>query len=69
MYLAARGWGLQPSEFWAMTASELVCEAMVRGDGEKYAGGMTSGDLEDIKAQSAALREKRAAARRQANGA
>jgi len=63
MYLAARAWGIQPSEFWAMTLSEILAEAMIRGDGQKYAGGMTSGDIEEIRAASAAFREERAKAR------
>jgi len=30
MYLAARSWGLPPSEFWAMTLSEFTLEAAQR---------------------------------------
>jgi len=45
-----------------MTISEILAETMVRGDGQKYAGGMTSGDIEEIKEASAALRAKRARA-------
>mgnify|MGYP000040402196 CR=1 FL=1 len=27
MYVAARGWGIQPSEFWGMTMAEWFVEA------------------------------------------
>lgn len=27
MYLSARSWGIQPSEFWAMTIGEWLLEA------------------------------------------
>lgn len=27
MYLAARAWGIQPSEFWDMTMGEFLLEA------------------------------------------
>lgn len=27
MYVAARGWGIQPSEFWEMTIREWLLEA------------------------------------------
>lgn len=27
MYLAARAWGIQPSEFWGMTMGEWMLEA------------------------------------------
>ena len=27
MYLAARAWGIQPSEFWEMTMGEFMLEA------------------------------------------
>lgn len=30
MYLTARGWGIQPSEFWAMTLSEYMLELEAR---------------------------------------
>tara|TARA_R110000796_G_scaffold34239_2_gene88580 strand:+ start:485 stop:628 length:144 start_codon:yes stop_codon:yes gene_type:complete len=41
-----------------MTISELVVEIMSMEGGETYAGGMTSGDIESIKEESAALRKK-----------
>lgn len=43
-----------------MTIAELIVEAEGRFVGDTYAGGMTAGDIEDIKAKSKALREKRA---------
>lgn len=41
-----------------MTVSEILAEHMIRGDGETYAGGMTAGDIESIKEDSAKLREQ-----------
>ena len=52
-----------------MTVSELLVESMSRDDGNQYAGGMTAGDIDEIKAQSAALREKVRAKRLEQNGA
>ena len=46
-----------------MTIAELSCEVEARGTGKTYAGGMTEGDIEEIKAEAAALREMRAKAR------
>jgi hypothetical protein len=46
-----------------MTMSEFMVESLTRGDsGPTYAGGMTKGDLEDIKEASAAFKKKRALA-------
>lgn len=52
-----------------MTVSELLLESMSRDNGNTYAGGMTEGDIDEIKAQSAALREKVRAKRAKENGA
>lgn len=44
MYLAARKWGIQPSEFWQMTLSEWHAEYEYNVgpvDSEKYAGNLT----------------------------
>jgi len=39
-----------------MTVAEILTEVMSMDSGETFAGGMTSGDIESIKAESAALR-------------
>ena len=52
MYLWARKWGIQPSEFWEMTISEwwLEYEINVPSDPkEKYAGKLTRADVEELK--------------------
>lgn len=55
--MAARGWGIQPGEVWQMTVSEILTEFEMRGgDGDTYAGGMTAGDIDNIKSESAKLR-------------
>lgn len=51
-----------------MTVSELLLESMNHDDGNRYAGGMTAGDIDEIKEQSAALREKVRAKRAKENG-
>jgi hypothetical protein len=51
-----------------MTFAEILTEVMAMDTGETYAGGMTAGDIEDIKAESAALRERIAKKKAQANG-
>jgi hypothetical protein len=49
MYLNARSWGIQPSEFWAMTLNEWWCEYDNKSqDKSKYAGRLTKGDVEDL---------------------
>lgn len=51
MYLWARSWGIQPSEFWNMTVSEWWAEydqhieASATG---KFAGKLTQGDVQDL---------------------
>lgn len=52
-----------------MTVSELLIESMSRDEGNRYAGGMTAGEIDEIKEQSAALREKVRAKRAKENGA
>lgn len=51
MYLWARQWGIQPSEFWEMTIPEwwLEYELNVKKDGEKFAGKLTRADVEELK--------------------
>ena len=52
MYLWAREWGIQPSEFWAMTISEWFAEYELRapaGEGERYAGSLTRADVDELK--------------------
>ena len=51
-----------------MTVAELCAELESRDTSAgTYAGGMTAGEIDEIKAASAALREKRAAARAKAS--
>ncbi len=50
LYMAARHWGIQPSEFWDMTLAEWFCEAehrMPRGAGD-YAGNLTRDDVDRL---------------------
>lgn len=51
MYLWARQWGIQPSEFWEMTIPEwwLEYELNVQKDDEKFAGKLTRADVEELK--------------------
>ena len=53
MYLIAREWDIQPSEFWDMTMAEWWCEYDHRstssGDG-KFAGKLTRSDVDELKA-------------------
>lgn len=51
-----------------MTVSELCAELESRDTSkDTFAGGMTAGEIEEIKAASAALRKKRADARAKAS--
>lgn len=52
MYVAARTWGMQPSEFWDLTLWEWLTEAEFRrpkaaGD---YAGNLTRADVDHLSA-------------------
>lgn len=59
MYLHARLWGIQPSEFWAMTMSEWFAEyAMNNKSNDNYAGSLTQGDIDDIEDWLEELEEK-----------
>lgn len=52
MYLWAREWGIQPSEFWAMTIPEWWLEYEVKAPKDPkdtYAGKLTRGDVEELK--------------------
>jgi hypothetical protein len=51
-----------------MTVAEIVTEVMAMDSGETFAGGMTAGEIEDIKAESAALRERIAKKRAKTHG-
>lgn len=51
-----------------MTVAEIIAEVMSMDTGETYAGNMTAGEIESIKAESAALREKLAKKRAKKNG-
>lgn len=57
--MMARGWELAPSEIWQMTMAEFIIEFETRRPHAPtdYANGMTEGDIESIKAGSAALRD------------
>lgn len=61
--MMARGWDLAPSEIWGMTVYELVLEFEMRRPHAPtdYAGGMTEGDIESIKAEAAKARAIREA--------
>lgn len=51
LYLWARDWGIQPSEFWAMTLSEWWAEWDAKGPKEKsgqFAGKLTQADVDDL---------------------
>ena len=50
MYLHARHWGLQPSEFWAMTMTEWWVEYELHApqDDKRFAGTLTQGAVDDI---------------------
>jgi hypothetical protein len=64
MYLYARQWGIQPSEFWNMTIAEWWLEYETNApsqDGEKFAGKLTRSDVDDLKAW---MEEKDGASRR-----
>jgi len=51
MFLAARSWGLSPSEFWSMTIPEYYAELEWRAPAEKkHAGKLTDEDVEELKA-------------------
>lgn len=50
MYLWARTWGIQPSEFWDMTIGEWWAEYELHspnGD-EKFAGKLTRQDVDEL---------------------
>jgi len=52
MYLWAREWGIQPSEFWAMTIPEWFLEYDLRAPKDPkgtFAGKLTRADVEDLK--------------------
>lgn len=52
MYLWARKWGIQPSEFWEMTISEWWLEYEINvplDPKEKYAGKLTRAEVEELK--------------------
>lgn len=61
--MMARGWELAPSEIWQMSMYEFILEFETRRPHAKtdYAGGMTEGDIEAIKAEAAKARAKREA--------
>ena len=52
MYLWAREWGIQPSEFWGMTIPEWWLEYELRAPApkdERYAGTLTRADVDELK--------------------
>lgn len=50
LYLSARSWGVQPSEFWEMSFPEWFCEAEARRDRQRgdYAGTLTRSDVDEL---------------------
>lgn len=51
MYLAARAWGVQPSEFWGMTMAEWFCEYehnRPKDSQNDYAGDLTQADVDRL---------------------
>jgi len=50
MYLLARSWGIQPTEFWDMTLGEWFAEwRHNRPSGEgQFAGKLTADDIDDL---------------------
>ena len=61
MYLAARSWGVQPSEFWSMTICEFFLEYEHRRPAQPgdYAGSLTRGALDEIRADMQAQKKAR----------
>lgn len=52
MYLWAREWGIQPSEFWEMTISEWWLEYELKanaGAKDRFAGNLTLAEVEELK--------------------
>jgi hypothetical protein len=52
LYLAARSWEIQPSEFWDMTFAEWFCEydwRRPRDERNDYAGNLTQSDVDRLK--------------------
>lgn len=53
MYLAARSWGIQPSEFWDMTPAAFWLEYETRRPRDTdndYAGSLTQADVDELRA-------------------
>ena len=50
LYLQARGWGVQPEQFWNMTLPEwfLECDANRPRTKSDFAGSLTQGDVERL---------------------
>ena len=50
MYIAARSYGIQPSEFWEMTLGEFLAELEWRRPSQPgdYAGSLTQADVERL---------------------
>lgn len=51
MYVLARQWGIQPSEFWGMTMAEWFCEYEFNSPKDSqnnYAGNLTQGDVDRL---------------------
>jgi len=53
MYLSARGWDIQPGEFWNMTLGEFLVEfehRRPRDPENDYAGSLTRADVDELRA-------------------
>lgn len=50
MYLSARQWGIQPSEFWGMSMSEWFCEYDFHNSNRpgRFAGKLTEADVDEL---------------------
>lgn len=51
MYLHARNWGIQPSEFWGMTMAEWFCEYEIHRQHDPdndFAGRLTQADVDEL---------------------
>jgi len=50
MYVVARQWGIQPSEFWDMTMAEWFCEYEFYNANRpgRFAGSLTERDVDEL---------------------
>lgn len=48
LYLSARAWEIQPSEFWGMTMAEWFAEYEWRNGDKQFAGTLTQADVDRL---------------------